>query len=438
MIIYLVLFALYVLAPKIDLYTVGSAAIRPEDLISALAFGIYVVTARRRFSMPDYAKVYLAFIGFGLGSALVNIAQGGAVGLVYGIRLAQYMVWFFIMYEAAPKLSTRALRWTCMAVCAVFIVWGLGEYAEVIPRIGKFTGADQRLTINTSGPFETSAMLAMLAYAAPSVVLTPFLIVLIFLTQARITLLGILVSFAAARPGRTMALGFAGAVVATVAAQPLYTAVSKSRLSQSETPLAMGSLLSYTWKRVPTVPRPAYYRERFLQGTQIFRYMPNTRGDLSFKYRAVRWPIIIKSTAAHWFQLFIGWGPGAWSNAVDGYYVRVFGETGLIGLVLFTGWIVLALRQLRQRSIGKFSLVLLVVTAFFIDIFASSKVMPIFWAFLALEHSGHPFAFRRARPLFRRTRRALPAPAWNLRQPGRASPDAMERVTRAGEPNATE
>ncbi len=410
MIIYLVLFALYVLAPKIDLYAIGSAAIRPEDLISAFAFALYLVTVRRRFSVPDHAKVYMAFIGFGLISAGINLGQGGVVGLVYGIRLAQYMTWFFIMYEAAPKLSMRALRWTCLIVCVVFIAWGFGEYAGIIPRIGKFAGAAQRLTINTSGPFETSAMLAMLAYAAPAIWLTPFMIVLIFLTQARITLLGILVSFAAARPGRTMALGFAGALVATVAAQPIYTAISKSRLGQSETPLAMGGLLSYTWKRVPTVPRPAFYRERFLQGGQIYRYMPNTRGDLSFKYRAVRWPIIIKSTAARGLQLLVGWGPGAWSNAVDGYYVRVFGETGLIGLALFIAWIVTGLRTLQQRSIGKFSFVMLIVAGGFIDIFASSKVMPILWVFLALEHAGHPFAFRRARQLFRFGPRRLPAP----------------------------
>lgn len=425
MIVYLILFALYVLAPKIDLYAIGSAAIRPEDVISAFAFAIFIVSARRRFSMPDYAKAYLAFVAFGMISAVINLGQGGFVGLVYGARLAQYMTWFFIMYEAAPKLSTRALRWTCLAVCGVFIIWGFGEYAGIIPRIGKFASAAARLTINTSGPFETSAMLAMLAYAAPAIWLSPFLIFLIFLTQARITLLGILVSFAAARPGRTMAIGFAGAVVATIAAQPLYTAISRSRLGQSETPLAMGGLLSYTWQRVPVVPRPAYYRERFLQGSQIFRYMPNTRGDLSFKLRAVRWPIIIKSTAARWLQLFVGWGPGAWSNAVDGYYVRVFGETGLIGLGLFAGWIILALRTLRQRSVGKFSLVMLVVVAVFIDIFASSKIMPLLWVFLALEHAGHPFVFRRAKALFSWGPRRLPAPPPALV----SAPSQVERST---------
>lgn len=411
--IYLILFALYVLAPKVDLYAIGSAAIRPEDVISAIAFAIFLVTAKRKFSIPGHARIYLAFVGFGLISAVINIAQGGLVGPVYGARLAQYMTWFFIMYEAAPKLSVRALRWTCLIVCSIFVVWGGAEYFGFISRIGKFTGATERLTINTSGPFETSAMLAMLAYAAPAIWLTPFMIVLIFLTQARITLLGILVSLAAARPGRTMAIGFAGAVVATVAAQPIYNAVSKSRLGESETPLAMAGLLTYTWKRTPVVPRPSFYRERFLNGILIFRYMPNTRGDLSFKYRAVRWPIIIKSTAATWVTMFVGWGPGAWSNAVDGYYVRVFGETGLIGLALFLAWIVVALRTLKARSVGKFSLIMLAVAAFFIDIFTSSKVMPILWVFLALEHAGHPFVFREAKALFRfrRPQRLLPAAA---------------------------
>ena len=400
--VYLILFALYVLAPKIDLYAIGSAAIRPEDVISGIAFLIYVASGRKRLSVPGYARAYLAFVAFGLVSAVLNLTNGGAIGLVYGARLLQYMLWFFIMYEAAPQLSTRALRTTTLVVCTIFIVWGGIEYLGLLPRIGKFAGATERLTINTSGPFETSAMLAMLAYAAPAWWITPFMAVLVFLTQARITLLGILVSLATARPGRTMGFALAGAVVATVAAQPLYSVFNKSRFAKSETPLAMVDLLKYTWERTPVVPEPAYYRERFLNGILIFRYMPNTRGDLSFKYRAVRWPIIIKSTAARWKSLLVGWGPGAWSNAVDGYFVRVFGETGLIGLALFLSWLVLGIRQLKQRSVGKFSLVMLIAVAFFIDIFASSKVMPILWVFLALEYAGHPFVFRRALPLFGR------------------------------------
>lgn len=400
--IYIVLFALYILAPKVDLYTIGSAAIRPEDVISALAFVIFAASARRRLSLPVHAKIYLAFVGFGLVSAVLNFTTGGLVSVVYGIRLLQYMVWFFIMYEAAPRLSVREIRWTFITLSVLFIIWGGAEYFGFAPRIGKFTGAEQRLTINTSGPFETSAMLAMLAYAAPLIWLTPFMAVLIIMTQARITLLGVLVSFAAARPGRTMVVGILGAMLATIAAGPLYDAVSKSRLGKSETPLAMVNLLSYTWRRVPTVPQPLYYRERFLQGPMVLRYMPNTRGDLSFKIRAVRWPIIVKSTAARPLPRFVGWGPGAWSNAVDGYYVRAFGETGVIGILLFVAWIGAALRTLKQRSVGKFSLIMLVAVGFFIDIFTSSKVMPILWVFLALEHAGHPFVFRKARPLFQR------------------------------------
>lgn len=401
MIVYLVLFALYVLAPKVDLYSIGSAAIRPEDIISAITFLIYLITAKRRIVTPGHIQAYLLFVGVQIVSAVLNLGQNGPAGLVYAMRLMQYMVWFFIFYEAAPQLSTRALRTMLMTVCVVFVLWGGAEYFGFISRIGKFTGAVERLTINTSGPFETSAMLAMLAYAAPAFWLTPFMIVLVFLTQARITMLGVLVSLAAARPGRTMALGFAGAIVATAAAGPLYDAFSKSRFAESETPLAMGGLLSYTWRRVPIVPQPAFYRERFLDGFTMYRYMPNTRGDLSFKIRAVRWPIIVKSTMATWLTLFAGWGPAAWSNAVDGYYVRIFGETGLLGIGAFALWIVTTLRALRQRSIGKFSLVMLVMAGIFIDIFTSSKVMPILWVFLALEAAGHPFVFRSARPLFR-------------------------------------
>lgn len=404
------LFLAYVLAPKIDIISASGSGIRPEDLITAAAFALYLFKQNKTpLVMPKHVRIYLLFIGVGLVSALINFPREGPVGVVFAVRLFEYMVWFFVMYEACQSVSPRQIRTSLLIVSTVLVIWGGLEQVGVLGKIGKFTGANERVTINTSGPFETSVMLAILAYAAQQVVVTPAMLVMVVLTQSRITLVAVVASFLAIRPGRGLVLACIGLFAAALLAGPIMTVLGESRLAKSETPLRMAQVLVTQWARVPQVDNPAYFRERYLGGDTVIRYLGNTRGDVSFKFRAIRWPLVVKSTLYSPFHAVIGWAPGAWGAALDSYYVRVFGEVGLIGTAVFLWWVLAFVRGTRRESVSRFSIYMLVIVAVFIDIFTSSKVMPILWAFAALDHAGHPAGF--ASPMFARARRlALPAP----------------------------
>jgi hypothetical protein len=406
------LFLAYVLAPKIDLIAVSGSGVRPEDLITAAAFVLYACKRRRApLKMPKHVVIYGIFIGVSYASALINYPREGLIGIVYATRLAEYMVWFFVMYEACQTVSPRQVRTSLLLVNAALIVWGGLETAGLVGGIGKFTGASERLTINTSGPFETSVMLAMLAYAAQQLVVTPAMGVMVILTQSRITLVAILASFLAIRPGRGLVLAGAALLVAAVLAGPIMSVLGESRLAKSATPVTMVKLLATQWQRFPPLKNPAYFRAHFLGEDTVSRYLgnSNTRGDVSFKFRAVRWPLVVKSTLYSPLHALIGWAPGAWGVALDSYYVRVFGEVGLIGTAIFLWWLFTFLREARRDSVVRFSIFMLAIVAVFIDIFTSSKVMPILWAFAALDHARHPGSL--ASPMFRRARpEALPAP----------------------------
>jgi hypothetical protein len=399
------LFLAYVLAPKIDLITASGSGVRPEDLITVAAFVIYICKRQKAvLRMPKHVRVYGIFVGVGFFSALVNYPQEGLVGIVFATRLVEYMVWFFIMYEACQTVSPQQVRTSLLIVSTILIIWGGLETAGLTGKIGKFTGAEGRLTINTSGPFETSVMLAMLAYAAQQLVVTPTMMIMVIMTQSRITLVAIIASFLAIRPGRGLVIAGIGLFAAAILAGPIMSVLGESRLAKSATPLAMVQLLATEWERVPQVDNPLYFRERFLGGDTVIRYIGNTRGDVSFKFRAVRWPLVVKSTLFSPFHSLIGWAPGAWGAALDSYYVRVFGEVGLIGTGVFFWWLFAFARDARRDSVSRFSIYMLIIVAVFIDIFTSSKVMPILWAFAALDHAQHPGGlaspmFRRARPL---------------------------------------
>ena len=400
------LFLAYVLAPKIDLITASGSGVRPEDLITAAAFVIYICKRQKAvLRMPKHVRVYGIFVGVGFLSALVNYPQEGLVGIVFATRLLEYMVWFFIMYEACQTVSPQQVRTSLLIVSTILIIWGGLETAGLTGKIGKFTGAEGRLTINTSGPFETSVMLAMLAYAAQQLVVTPAMMIMVIMTQSRITLVAIIASFLAIRPGRGLVIAGIGLFAAAILAGPIMSVLGESRLAKSATPLAMVQLLATEWERVPQVDNPLYFRERFLGGDTVIRYIGNTRGDVSFKFRAVRWPLVVKSTLFSPFHVLIGWAPGAWGAALDSYYVRVFGEVGLIGTGVFFWWLFAFARNARRDSVSRFSIYMLIIVAVFIDIFTSSKVMPILWAFAALDHAQHPAGL--ASPMFRRARGLL-------------------------------
>lgn len=388
------LFMAYLLSPKVDLIEIAGSAIRPEDFISLIALLVYLTRPNRRpISVPPMIRPYLLLVAIGLVSAVVNIQQEGPIGIVFAIRLMQYLLWFFIVYEAAWTLDPQAMRVSFLVLSSIFIVWGGLEYFGFIQKIGKFAGASQRLTINTTGPFETSVMLAILAYATPQVAVTSLLTVLIYLTQARVTVFAAVASFMAMRPGRGLVIAAVGGLLAMAAAAPLMSLLKDSRFAKSQSPIEMVELLADGWRKVPAVKDPAYYRERFLTGGTLFHYLYDTDGDLSFKMRAVRWPLVVKSTIFSPFHLLIGWAPGAWGVALDSYYVRVFGEMGLLGLLAFLWWLVAMVRGLHREGTAKFSIATMMIVAVFIDIFTSSKIMPLFWAFVALEHAGHVSAF---------------------------------------------
>lgn len=415
--VYFFLFIAYILAPKIDLIGQGGLLIRPEDVISIVAFAIYAMSKKRFvLVLPMTVKLYMAVIALGYAAALINISSMGVTGFVYTTRLVQYLLWFFVMYEACHTVTWRTFRWSLMAVCVIFIIWGGLEVSGVIGRIGRFTEAQSRLTINTSGPFETSVMLAMLAYSVPSFLLTPMMFVLVLLTQARITLVGMIFSAGAAKPLKALAAGIVAAVLFTVVAQPLLAKLQDTRIAQSDTPASMANVLAISWVRAPVLDNPIEFRDRFLNGPTIYRYMVNQKkGDKSFGYRAIRWPIVIKTSLASPLHFLFGWSPGAWGSALDSYYVRAFGETGIVGLIMFLVWLGYSIIHLRTGSLARFSLIMIAIVASFIDIFSSSKVMPLLWVFLALDHARHPFAmpmriWRRPEPEQTAMAR-LPAPA---------------------------
>lgn len=397
--VYLALFVAYILAPKINIIEVGDAGVRPEDFITLIATLIYALQRdRAHIPIPKYIKSYLAVIFCGFFSAIYNYRINGITGFVFVVRLIEYLVWFPIGCEMARRMPPGWFRNALLVSMFGLIIWGLGEYFGLIEKIGRFTTVGDRLTINTSGPFETSVVLAALAFAARQWVATPIMIALIWLTQARVTLVASAISFLARKPGQGLLISALSALLVFAASGPLATVLDGSRFAEAQGPMEMAKTLRRTARVAPTLT-PLAFKIRFLTGGEMASYVKLGGQGSSFNIRAIRWSTVIKSTLSSTSHMMIGWGPGAWGLALDGYYVRVFAETGFIGLALFIYWITTMVRGLDQESSARFMMIMLCIVAVFIDIFTASKAMPILWVLAALDYVGNPHRHPSGSPL---------------------------------------
>ena len=106
-----------------------------------------------------------------------------------------------------------------------------------------------------------------------------------------------------------------------------------------------------------------------------------------------KWPSMIAATMR---SPIVGLGPSAATEAADGYYIRTFVESGILGLLVFVGLIVTIFRTAigaARRSAGlahSMAIAAIAMTAFvalvgvLIDTWVSSRLMELYWPLLGV------------------------------------------------------
>jgi hypothetical protein len=109
--------------------------------------------------------------------------------------------------------------------------------------------------------------------------------------------------------------------------------------------------------------------------------------DLSLLLRVYRWVTLLKSCLSSPETIIFGLGPSFASAAVDDNYVRIFIETGVIGFLLYIAFLVMLWREVTSDYCLRYYLIILIITAIFIDIFVSYKAMLFLWLYLGWKNS---------------------------------------------------
>jgi hypothetical protein len=394
---------------KVLIGGVGEAGLRVDDLLIVVAF-VVLILRRDLFRIPRSKALnfYLVFLLINFCSAAWN-AKMGRVQFVYSAifaaRLVEYLVFYYLGYvlmESGVNVW-RGLRGYFYVLCAVVPL----QMIHVIPVASQFNAA--RASGNTNGPYELAVVAAFFlcyyGYQERKRWGAGASFAILLLTASRSTLIGAVAGFAwrllkRSQSRLNLLIVGSGILLATLVAGAvmlppfwgndalLPSAVAANSSAEGSLSARFQSALTLfntddLHAALDTDSLPVYQTSEDYISGMFYESLMLARdfdADRSGTLRVLRWATLIKSAAQHFDSIVAGLGPSFGSAAVDGYFVRVFIETGVVGMLAFLIFLRTMFKGGDDQS-GAFRgfVLILIVTACFIDIFASYKTMLLLW-----------------------------------------------------------
>jgi len=395
---------------KLILLPVGDSGIRLDDLLILLMLAWMAITGRLRGIKVSRAfRSYAVFLCAGVASALWNGFQGRVdllYSLVFVARQAEYMSFFFFGYRLWASVGQLSKGVGLYALALAFVV--PAQMLRYLPVPSRFDAS--RAIGNTNGPYELAVVagfiLCYLGYRQRSKTSGVLAFVLLVLTAARVTFVGVALSLARValrRFGQNSVTTTAAISLVTILGIALFT-LPDSPAHAVESPVYLAERLRdsaslWSLAKIPAMYElvPAYETSVDYETgafVRAIRYaVDRHEADPGGVIRFYRWFALLKSTLAGVDSTLIGLGPSFGTTAVDGYFVRVFVETGITGVVLFGLFLKRLYGDTQPDSWPlREYIFILAITGCFIDIFVSYKPMLLLWLWHGLEQGTADYA----------------------------------------------
>lgn len=413
---YLVLAAVIwlLVGPRLSIVAIAGSSVRLEDFI-LIALWLFVALHWRsiRVTLPPRSVVPITLLS--LVALVVNVAAARVdIGpsALYSLRILEYWVVFPALYYVFKSTSLKSLDFFVKMIGLITVIHVSVAAAQSVLGLdigfSKFS-ADRGAGL-TAGPYELGAMCSMLALfwlARRNYLLAGIACIGLLQSSSRISIVALVIGAVVLflkdeSPGSSPAPRSRklSVVVGAGVCGLLILALTPGQSAQGEGEsltdrIASTSALT-SWNLagevVSGISLPnsseeynwvAYGAVRTLLSEANF--VDAGGGETSDMVRFYRWHILVDSLNSVDRFLF-GLGPSFAGPSVDGSYVRMIAETGLLGLI---AW-VFCLRKwsLRLSPVTNSIFVALLVGAVFIDVLYSMKLMVLMWAFFAINDAS--------------------------------------------------
>jgi len=411
------------LYPKFPLFALPFTyvQIRAEDFLIAAVWGIFLfrLLVKKKIKLPPLSFQIGIFIAIGLLSSLSAILITKNVVtvavLLHFFRRIEYLSLFFLVYWAADTKENRRYLFELSIIPVVgVILYGLAQIylgSPVISTMNVESSKGAALTLRPGVPlsstfaghydlavylimiisFLTALICSVKGWLKRIPILVLFIAVLWLFMQAgsRIGLLGLFLSVALIcylyrrfLLGLILLVVMSAFVITTPAFIGRFQTIIKIFTSQV---VLVKPVLAVA---VTPIATPTATPTESLRPIQQ---------DISTSIRFdVEWPMAIRS---FYKNPLLGTGYSSLGLATDNDYLRALGETGILGTLAFLSVLVALFMKLKSAIKGQEGLnkvliisalgifVSFLVSAIFLDVFESSKIAILFWAYMGLALS---------------------------------------------------
>ena len=360
--LYLLFAAILINIPKIDLIPLGSfdQGIRLEDMIVCF-FGLKVLFSKRFYKiMPRNIFLIWIYIGFSSLLALLLFEGNNPLRIMYFFRVTEYCLFAAALYSLKSSVNLLALLKITLIIQFIFIVFELSQ-------------GSSRPSGSFAGPWELTTVLGLLCFACtviyPENTLTKYryLLVLVlanFLTLSRTGLIAALFAFSSSYRYFLismfifLALGVMVISYVDLSSVPWLQVIFREGNLELLYALVEGAV-NGTHPEILTSFNNADFTQSASPSLAVRFYIWL---NLIHLWTSIDYYFLIK--------LFFGIGLGSKSVIVDGFYIRLFFELGLIGTIFYLFIIIRMLFTPGLRVLA----VYISIICLTLDPYSSSKI----------------------------------------------------------------
>lgn len=335
----------------------------------------------------DAVKVFLFFILINIFSVICNTIENRiqfVQGALYALRHFEYFSYFFLGYILSYYGFNYGKLFNNYFIFVLILI--PLQYFGLFPVFSGFS--PDRAIANTGGPWELAVLAGFLVvyfYKSGKLYFASGAFLLVLATGSRITLFSVLLLcfFKGIKFLReikknsviyVILLGHATLFLIFVIYNSDLAVANRAKIFFSEQTLDV--VLGFFENQIGVISAQEFSDLSISEKLNFD--LSSAEGDQSAFVRFSNWIILIKSLLIVPAAIFIGLGPSFAGKAVDGAYVRLMVEVGFLGLSTYLIFLYKIIKSKPSGLLGEYILIV-AVSAIFIDVFTTYKIMLIFW-----------------------------------------------------------
>lgn len=325
--------------------------IKPSDFITVIL--VFTLINNKLTSLPT-AFILLPF--WYILRSIISIPNLGYISLGFGLKFFEYLIVLYTIASLDKRQKVNLLNGILVATFLFSFLEFIGLYW------GHYWGG--RYSAQYGGPYELGAVALLLFYVYKNHLNRIGLLIIIVISGAKASILALLISYLPFKKVNHRKILILLLIV--------ILALLNKRIQDLILSFVTFADLN-TWDLIRSVPY-SYSNIDYLNNWLLREEYSQLHGiDLSTGSRIYTYILALKSL--DYAGIFFGMGPGYFGFAIDSSFLRIFVESGSLGIFLFSIFYNKLFKDCQDKKIK----IAIFLNILLVDIFFSARFFPLIY-----------------------------------------------------------